>query len=67
MKTSSKSITEINEPIAILEFELENGYNHLKDTSKGNKIVRCEMNRQGIAEMVNILETIQKHIDGISG
>jgi hypothetical protein len=65
MKTSSKSVTEINEPIAICEFELENGSK--KFNQKATKVVRCEMSRQGVTEMLHVLETIQKQIDGVSG
>ena len=66
MKTSSKGITEINEPIVICEFEFEN--NRLKKLNEQkSKVVRCEMSRQGVNEMLEVLETIQKHIDGVSG
>jgi hypothetical protein len=65
MKTSSKSVTEINEPIALCEFELENGSKC--NNQRGSKVVRCEMSRQGVTEMLHILETIQKQIDGVSG
>jgi hypothetical protein len=51
--------------MAMLEFELENG--HRSTNSKSTRVVRCEMNRAGIAEMLATLETIQKQIDGVSG
>jgi hypothetical protein len=65
MKAASKSLTEINEPFAMLEFELENG--HKSTSNKSTRVVKCEMNRNKIAEMLATLETIQKQIDGLSG
>ncbi len=64
MKAASKNVTEINEPIAILEFDIENGHKSAKSNSK---VVRCEMSRSRIAEVLETLESIQKQIDAISG
>ena len=65
MKASSKNITEINEPIAILEFQFENG--HKVSSEKNSKVIRCEMNQIKINEVLETLELIQKQIDAISG
>lgn len=65
MKTSSKNITEINEPVAMLEFKLEGG--HKSSSSSSSKVIRCEMNRATVNEVLETLENIQKQIDAISG
>lgn len=65
MKTASRNVPEINEPVAIFEFGSESGV-------KGNnnmavqQAVRFEMNRAQVGEMIATLDSIQKKIDEIS-
>lgn len=64
MKAASKKISEINEPVAMLEFELESG--HVHGNGHAPRIVRCEMDRAGLADILSTLDDIQRHIDNAS-
>lgn len=64
VKAASKTTSEINEPIAIFEHITEAPSN--SKTSTDAKVTRFEMNRTQVADMLRVLETIEKQIDDVS-
>jgi hypothetical protein len=64
MKAASKQVSEINEPVAILEFGLERGHN--RGCGQSSKVVRCEVDRAGLADILSTIDDIQKQIDNAS-
>lgn len=64
IKAASKQVSEINEPVAILEFGLERG--HIRGKAQSAKVVRCELDRSGLADILSAIDDIQKHIDSTS-
>jgi hypothetical protein len=65
MKTASKNVAEINEPVAIFEFGSETGTNGVERVPV-QQAVRFEMNRAQIGDMITTLDNIQKKIDEMS-
>jgi nicotinic acid mononucleotide adenylyltransferase len=62
IKTASKNVAEINEPVAMLELSVEKG-----TRGDGVQIVRCGLSRAGVSETLRILEEIQHKIEELSG
>jgi hypothetical protein len=62
VKTASKYVAESNDPVAMFELNTESG---VKCTNN-NTVTRFEMNRNQVADIIQILETIERAIDAAS-
>ena len=61
MKAASKNMPEINEPVAMIEFGMDGELN-----KEESGVVRCELNRTKVGEILGTLEEIQRKIDTLS-
>lgn len=65
MKTASRSVAEINEPVSIFEFGSETGTKVASGKTQ-QQAIRFEMNRAQIGDFIATLDAIQKKIDEVS-
>ncbi|EGC39791.1 hypothetical protein DICPUDRAFT_26215 [Dictyostelium purpureum] len=65
LKTKSKEIKEINEPVSIIELKLKNNNTNSNTTNDENNIIRFEMDKNQLEETLQQINNIQKHLQTI--
>ncbi|KAN0016113.1 hypothetical protein ACTFIU_006067 [Dictyostelium citrinum] len=68
VKTKSKEINEINEPVSIVELKLKNTNtnNNNNNNSNKNDLIRFEMDKNQLEETLQQINSIQKHLQSKS-
>ncbi|KAF2071957.1 hypothetical protein CYY_006732 [Polysphondylium violaceum] len=62
LKTKSKNVNEMNEPVSIVELKLKNNNNKLNS----NNIIKFEMDKSQLEETLQQINNIQKHLQSKS-
>ncbi|KAN0029630.1 hypothetical protein ACTA71_007762 [Dictyostelium dimigraforme] len=63
VKTKSKEISEINEPVSIVELKLKNNNTNINNK---NDLIRFEMDKNQLEETLQQINSIQKHLQSKS-